>query len=248
MVIVPRLLRKLGITRRLPSPVEALPPDLSDGDCRIIRLVRPFTMTGVERLAALIQATRYLARQKIPGDIVECGVWRGGTMMAAALVLLEENDPRHIHLYDTFAGMPPPGAMDKDFDGVPAARQLADTPRGQGVWCACSLGEAKANLASTGFPSDRLHFVQGLVEDTIPAMCPGRLALARLDTDWYASTRHELEHLFPRLVSRGILIIDDYGHWQGARRATDEYFAERSGAIYLHRIDYTGRIGLKSAA
>jgi O-methyltransferase len=246
MAIISRLLRKLGFDGGLaPAAEETLPPDLSDADCRIIRLVRPFTMTSVERLAALLQATRYLARQRIPGDFVECGVWRGGSMMAAALALLEENDPRHIHLYDTFTGMPPPTAADRSFDGVAAARQLEQTPPGEGAWCACGLDEVKTNLASTGYPPERLHFIQGPVEETIPGTCPTHLALVRLDTDWYASTRHELDHLFPRLASRGILIIDDYGHWQGARQATDEYFAKHPNAIYLHRIDYTGRIGVK---
>ena len=232
--------------RKTPADAIALPPDIPAADAAIIRQVLPFTMTSVERLAALLHATRYLARHNIAGAIVECGVWRGGSMMAAALALLQENDNgRDLWLFDTFTGMTPPADVDRSFDGTPAAEQMRHTPKGEGVWCACDLADVQKNLASTGYPLERIRYVEGPVEKTIPEKAPAQIALLRLDTDWYASTRHELEHLFPRLAPRGILIIDDYGHWQGARQATDEYFAQYPGAIYLHRIDYTGRIGVK---
>jgi hypothetical protein len=100
-------------------------------------------------------------------------------------------------------------------------------------------------VLATGYPAERVHLVRGPVEETLPAAAPERLALLRLDTDWYASTRHELEHLYPRLVDGGVLIVDDYGHWQGARQAVDEYFAGTAPPPLLHRIDYTARIGVK---
>jgi O-methyltransferase len=247
MTLVPRLLRKLGLTRRrAASPPAAPPPDLAPADLDIIDRVRPFTMTSVERLAALIDATRFLARQRVPGAFAECGVWRGGSMMAAALTLLDEGEPRDLYLFDTYSGMTPPTGDDVSFDGVPAALQLARTPRGEGAWCAAGFDEVKANLAATGYPAELLHFVAGPVEETLPRQAPASLALLRLDTDWYGSTRHELLHLYPRLVRRGVLIIDDYGHWRGARHATDEYFAACPDPILLQRIDYTGRIGVKS--
>ena len=77
----------------------------------------------------------------------------------------------------------------------------------------------------------------------IPKYLPGEIALLRLDTDWYKSTQHELIHLYPLLVGSGVLIIDDYGHWQGAKKAVDEYFSDKK--ILLNRIDYTGRISIK---
>jgi hypothetical protein len=92
-----------------------------------------------------------------------------------------------------------------------------------------------------------MHFVKGKVEDTIPASTPDRIAILRLDTDWYASTRHELEHLYPLLAPGGVLIIDDYGHWEGCRQAVDEYFASRNLQVLLNRVDYTGRIAVKLA-
>jgi hypothetical protein len=101
------------------------------------------------------------------------------------------------------------------------------------------------NLAGTGYDLASVKFIKGKVEETIPAHAPARIALLRLDTDWYESTRHELAHLFPRLVPGGVLILDDYGHWQGSRRAVDEYMAEHGIPILLNRVDYTARIAVK---
>ena len=111
--------------------------------------------------------------------------------------------------------------------------------------CECAAGRSKKILYGTGYPSERIHFVPGKVEDTIPASAPESIALLRLDTDWYESTKHELVHLFPRLATSGVLIIDDYGHWRGSRLACDEYFEQNRVPILLNRIDFTGRIALK---
>ena len=100
-------------------------------------------------------------------------------------------------------------------------------------------------MNSTGYDEGMVHLVKGRVEETIPQHAPDSIALLRLDTDWYESTKHELERLFPRLSKHGILIIDDYGHWQGARRAVDEYFAGNKIPILLSRADYTGRVAVK---
>ena len=106
----------------------------------------------------------------------------------------------------------------------------------------------QANIRSTGYPEQRVHFIKGPVEQTIPVHPPvPAIALLRLDTDWYESTKHELEHLFPLLVRGGIMILDDYGHWQGARQAVDEYLERLPHSYYLHRIDYTGRLLVKHA-
>jgi hypothetical protein len=212
----------------------------------IIQRVRPFTMTSDARLLAVLDATRYLVRNRILGDFVECGVWKGGSMMAAALMLLAEGDvARRLFLYDTFAGMAPPTAEDRDHQGISAADQLRQHPPGTGIWCYAGLDEVRHNLASTGYPPGQCQFVVGKVEETIPQALPGEIALLRLDTDWYASTKHELEHLYPRLARRGVLIIDDYGHWRGSQQATDEYFAALGMFPLLHRIDYTGRMWIK---
>ncbi|MDE2082003.1 MAG: class I SAM-dependent methyltransferase [Burkholderiales bacterium] len=220
--------------------------DLDAADRAIVQRVAPYTLTGLERRASLIGAVDHLVRHRIEGDIVECGVWRGGSMMAVALALLARGDTaRHLYLYDTFEGMSEPGVADRSHTGEAAADQLARTARGQGVWCEAGLDDVQANLWATGYPREHIHFVQGKVEDTIPATLPGRIALLRLDTDWYESTRHELQHLYPRLQRHGVLLIDDYGHWQGARQAVDEYFAGHGPELFLHRVDYTARLLIK---
>jgi O-methyltransferase len=224
------------------SAEAALPVELTPADHQVLARVRTFTMTSPARLAALIKATRYVVTAGIPGDLVECGVWRGGSMMAVALTLLNMGvRDRMLYLYDTYEGMPPPGDSDVDMYGVPAAGQMdREIVKAASPWDA-----VKEAIESTGYPREQIRMVQGKVEDTIPGNVPEKIALLRLDTDWYESTRHELEHLFPRLQLHGPLIIDDYGHWQGARRAVDEYFARRP--ILLNFIDYTGRIGVKIA-
>jgi O-methyltransferase len=220
--------------------------DLAPADRALVLRVEPFTMTSLDRRASLLGAIDHVVRHGVAGDIVECGVWRGGSMMLAALALMARGDTsRDLWLYDTFEGMSAPGAEDRAASGESAAAQLARTPRGEGVWCEAGLADVRANLASTGYPQERIHFVEGKVEDTIPATLPARIALLRLDTDWYESTRHELRHLYPLLSRQGILLVDDYGYWQGARQAVDEYFAARPGPVYLHRVDNTARLVVK---
>lgn len=221
-------------------------PDLTTEEQAIIRRVSGLTYTGPARLAALLQAVEHIGRHRIPGDIVECGVWKGGSMAAAALQLLRLGDSqRTLWLYDTFSGMTEPTGHDVDLCGREATRLLHDPLHGETVACAAGLAEVQTNLSSTGYPPERIRCIPGPVERTIPAEAPGRIALLRLDTDWYESTRHELRHLYPRLEAGGILIIDDYGHWQGARKAVDEFLADQPHPLYLHRIDYTARCLVK---
>ena len=191
-------------------------------------------MTSEKRVNALIEAIEYLTKYQIPGAIVECGVWKGGSMMAAALALQDTN--RELYLYDTFEGMTDPTEVDKSFDGRTAIEQFSD------VRCYAGLEEVRTNMLSTGYPEDKIHFVIGRVEEMLQVTVPDTIALLRLDTDWYESTKCELENLYPRLVKGGILIIDDYGHWQGCKKAVDEYFTI---PIVLKQIDYTGRITTK---
>nr|WP_263975570.1 TylF/MycF family methyltransferase [Leptolyngbya sp. 7M] len=187
-----------------------------------------------------------MTRNRIPGAIAECGVWKGGSIMAAALTLLDEGDgERELYLYDTFDGMTKPTEEDISYDGVSAEEQLKNTPVGEGVWCVSKLEEVEANIKRTEYPWDKIHFITGKIEDTIPKQNPPQLAILRLDTDWYSSTKHELEHLFPLLNQGGFLIIDDYGHWEGARKAVDEFLDTLPVKYFLHRIDDTGRLLIK---
>ena len=171
-------------------------------------------------------------------------VWRGGSTMAAALTLQKENDIRDLYLFDTYAGMSAPTDSDVDHAGIPAmGRYVESAVGGQSQWCYASLEDVRANLAATGYPQDRCHFIKGDVLKTLPCEQPKEIAVLRLDTDWYESTLHELTHLYPKLSQRGIVIIDDYGHWQGCRKAVDEFFSKQGP--FLCRIDYTGVAGVK---
>lgn len=245
-----RIVRSLGldvVRHRKDSDLD-IAQDLDAATVETIRHVRPYTQTSPERIASLCEAVRYVVRAQIPGEIVECGVWRGGSMMAAARTLLEAGDKtRALYLYDTFEGMPAPGATDVTRAGIPASTLMREAPKDDpaSIWCVAPLESVKAAVLGVGYPGEKIHFVAGKVEDTIPLTVPERIALLRLDTDWYESTRHELQHLFPRLSKGGVLIIDDYGHWQGARRAVDEYIAGSGAKLLLNRIDYTGRIAVK---
>ena len=226
-----------------------MPPDFDPATAAVVQEVAPFTMTSPERIAALREAVIHVCRHGIAGAIVECGVWRGGSMMAVARTLLEIGARRDLVLFDTFAGMTRPESIDRDRGGTPAAVMLDREDMVHGAtWAFSPLDDVQANLRSTGYPADRIRFVSGDVADTLPREAPERIAILRLDTDWYASTRHELEQLYPRLAVGGVLIVDDYGHWEGARLAVDEFLERTAAPILLHRIDYTGRIGVKPAA
>ncbi len=227
-----------------PPPPHRLELDPAYAD--IIARVKPFTMTSCERIASLVDAVRHVTQTNIPGAIVECGVWRGGSMMAAALALLEAGDERDLYLFDTFAGMTAPTERDVDHRGDMAEEMYrASLADDHSAWCHASLDDVRANLLSTGYPAERRHFIKGDVLETIPASAPESIAVLRLDTDWYESTKHEMAHLYPRLAPGGILIVDDYGHWNGCRQAVDEYFGPTRP--FMFPIDYTARALVKGA-
>jgi hypothetical protein len=224
------------------SPFEAILPEVSAADLQLLKDVRQFTATSPERMFALLNAVRYIVANDIPGDIVECGVWRGGSMMLVAKALLQLNQAhRHLHLYDTYAGMTAPTDKESPQDMFQASKKEGEVVH----WVYASLEEVQENMRSTGYPMDKIHFVKGPVETTIPAHIPERISLLRLDTDFYDSSKHEMTHLFPRLVSSGVIILDDFGHWEGQRIAVEEYIAENKIKLLLNRIDYTGRIAVK---
>jgi O-methyltransferase len=205
--------------------------------------MKPYTMVEKERCYALYQSVLYILQNNIPGHFVECGVWKGGSAMLIAFVLLQRGiSDRKIYLYDTFEGMAKPGEMDGPHEKAEwESMQVTETLN---KMCYAPVEEVKTNLAKTGYPADNILWVKGKVEETIPGTIPQYIALLRLDTDWYESTKHELVHLYPLLSAKGVLIIDDYGAWQGARKAVDEYLTKQ-GAAFLHRIDWTGRLLIK---
>ncbi len=180
-----------------------------------IEAVKPYTKTSQARLEAMAAALKRIDELKISGDVVECGVWRGGNIILARMLAPE----RVCWLYDTFTGMHNPGRYD-------ITRKGSRIDVGKS---AVALDAVVANLAETGtLDLNKLRFVSGPVESTLRGSdLPQQIALLRLDTDWYQSTKVELEVLWPRVSKEGVMIVDDYWHWQGARKAVDEFFYGR---------------------
>jgi len=157
---------------------------------------------------------------------------------------------RNFFLFDTFEGMTEPTESDIEISSGRFAwdlmKKIADRSLKDSVWCYASYEEVSSNFRSFDIDSSVLKFIKGDVAKSLKdeKNLPSEIAVLRLDTDFYESTKIELETLYPRLVSGGILILDDYGHWNGARRAVDEYFASNKRP-FLAWSDYSGRIGIK---
>jgi len=235
-MLADRILNRIAFMRGY-QLTPRIPPDMDDAFRSHHQVCSPFTMTSAERLWALSQAVRHVTVTAVPGDFVECGVWRGGSTMLAASTLLDLGEShRELWLYDTFAGMSEPSEVD---GGAAHDTWASGQQAHHNEYAFSPLDEVRAVMSRSSYPPDLFSFVKGKVEETIPATVPDAIALLRIDTDWYESTLHELTHLWPRLSSGGVLIIDDYGHMAGAKKAVDEFFASRP--VLLHRIDYTGR-------
>jgi len=200
-----------------------------------LNIVRGYTMTSVERINALYDSLEYIRENDIEGDFIECGVWRGGNILGimSYLDFYQMND-RMVWLYDTFKGMTPPEDVDVDIHGHKAEKILSS------VMCISSLEEVKKNLSACKFPN--VKFVVGDILETLNAgkNIPKHIALLRLDTDWYQSTKKEMDVLYPLLSKQGVLIVDDYGHWKGSKKAVDEYFENANQKPNIEPIDYTG--------
>jgi O-methyltransferase len=214
--------------------------DITQEEWEYIDRVLPYTMTNEERLVTLLRACKYVLENDIDGSFVECGVWKGGSSLLIANFLNNNNaNNRKLYMYDTFEGMSAPTENDVQYDGQFAGDMLK---RGE-VICYSSFDEVVNTMRNSAFTN--YEMIKGKVEDTIPNTLPQKIALLRLDTDWYESTKHELVHLFPLVEKGGIVIIDDYGWWEGAKKAVDEYILENNIKIFLSRVDYTCRVAVK---
>lgn len=185
-----------------------------------------------------VTALQYVLAHNLAGDLVECGVYQGDKPILWCRYLLERQTHRNVYLYDTFAGMTKPEPTvdhktDGSLNGTATLARYHQRNRGR-RWHACSLQTVKRNLQATGYPVQYLHYVKGDVCTTLPGNRHGQIAILRLDTDWYHSTRCALQHLYPKVVAGGVVIVDDYGTWRGQQRAVDEYLA-------AHRIDVSFR-------
>ena len=248
--ILKRLLKNLAkragyqlVNLKQPVTEGLYPPDFGQQDVEIVLKVRDFSMSTPERIFCLMRAVEYVCANKIPGSIVECGVWRGGSMMTVALTLMRAGlTDRDLFLFDTFQGMTQPSDADGEWEKQMWSKNQTAT---HNKWAFSPIDEVKGNMGGTGYPPDRIHYVVGKVEETIPDSAPESISILRLDTDWYESTKHELIHLYPRMSRGGVLIIDDYGAFQGARKAVDEFVQENGLCLLLNRIDRDSRIAVK---
>jgi hypothetical protein len=236
--------------------------DITPEEHALIADLRPLAATSLESLVSTLRAVQYLVDAGIPGALLECGVFNGAQVAVMLRVLLRNGiTDREVYAYDTFNGMPEPDeedicvqvgeSVDAPPPGTPARviwSALRNRDGSGSQWVHSPKDRVATLLGSTGYPMGRVHLVEGLVEYTLPEQAPERIALMRLDTDFYKSTRHELETLYPRLAHGGILILDDYGAFTGSRRATDSFFAERGCGVFLARVDPTVRIAVKAFA
>ena len=252
--LVRRFLRSRGY-ELIPSTAYkqgmALPVELDASDARLIEVIiqQSLTMVSPIRLATTLKACRYVVESGLEGDFVECGVWRGGNGILAKAVFESLKSEKQVYMFDTFTGMTAPEERDFDlWSGESALSTFLSNDRGEhNEWCYASLEEVRQNCAQWGLDLKGIKFIKGDVLTTLnnPINKPKCISILRLDTDWYSSTKKELEELFPILVSGGILLIDDYGHWKGARQAVDEYFRNHNISQLLIRVDYTCRVMIK---
>ena len=234
------------ITNNANKPVE-----LNYDENKIIDYVRAnnLSMCTTLNLQQTAIACKYIVMNKIPGDFVECGVYKGGNALIAAKIFDLYKTNKKVYLFDTFTGMSEPTEYDLRTSDKSSAlkKYLSLRHKDHTDWAYASIKEVKDNFKKANLLKDNVIFVEGKVESTLDQVSniPNTISFLRLDTDWYESTKKELEVLYNKIVSGGILVIDDYGHFDGARKAVDEYFKKHSPPPFLSIIDNSARIGVK---
>ena len=222
--------------------------DFSPAEKVLCAEARHVSLTTPQAVVSLSRAVRHVVNRKIPGAIAECGVFKGGSIVVIlrTLLMIGASD-RDVFLFDTFEGMPAPEDKDVYYTGDRASTlfKFFGGNNTNSNWVRADLDSVRERVLATGYPKERIHFVKGMVEDTLPQYAPEQIALLRLDTDFYKSTKHELAHLYPRIARGGFLILDDYGVFRGAQQAADEYFEEHDVDMFLTRVDEAVRLGVK---
>jgi hypothetical protein len=225
-------------------------PEASLSEIKLMNMCSKYSMTGYDRLFFLIKAINYVRLNNVSGDFVECGVWKGGNLILFQKMISKFNLKKKIYAFDTFEGMTQPLEIDRMLNNGPWAKdlmiqELKDKNK-TNIHCYSPLNEVMNNFKKNTLNKKNLICIKGPVERTlvINNNLPKKISILRLDTDFYESTKIELEVLFPLLENNGILIIDDYGCWQGAKKAVDEYFLNKKFTMF--KIDITGRFIIKN--
>ncbi len=248
--LIKKIINSAGFEIKRKSSRGTYPVELNDKDIQIIDYImsKNITMIGLPRLIANVMSAKYVIKNKLEGDFLECGVWRGGSTLAVKMIFEEYHWDAKVWLFDTFKGMTKPNKFDNLHNGENAKIHYDKFDKGDyNAWCYASVEDVKQVFMEAKVNMNQCEFIKGDVMKTLPQHIDKikHLSLLRLDTDWYESTKIEIEMLYPKLVSKGILIIDDFGFWEGARKAIEEYFDQQNHYPYLHHIDHSGRICLK---
>jgi len=244
------LIGVFGLEIKRKEKIEEFPIELSKPEQELVKKIfdMKYTMTPINNLFATALACKYIIKNNIPGDFVECGTYRGGHALLATSLFNMYKQPRKVYMYDTFDGMTDPEGIDVEFNTGLAASEYFNLNKSsiKNSWCAASLEEVKTNFEKMHLLSKNVVFVKGDVGITLKENknLPEQISILRLDTDWYKSTKIELETLYPRLVKTGILIIDDYGWWKGSKMAADEFFGD--SVPFMSYIDQGARISVKN--
>ena len=213
---------------------------------KLVNLSSRYSMTGKARMYFLSQAILNVKKNNLEGDFVECGVWQGGNILLYDLLNKHYNLKKLIFAYDTFEGMPTPKKIDINYSETSAHKLMKITEKINGknnVHSFADLNLVKKNILKYS-NLNSIRFIEGKVEKTLlnEENLPKKISILRLDTDFYNSTKKELEILYPRLVSGGVCVLDDYGYWKGQRKAVDEYFGDQK---WLHIVDQSCRYLIK---
>ena len=222
-------------------------PEANDREQSIMSTALKYSMGTKPRMWSLIQSIKHIKNHDIDGDIVECGVWKGGNIICASLMCDLLKMDRTLWAYDTYEGMSEPEDIDICLVNQTSAKPQYEANQKENIntWCYSSFEEVRQNFKKELTNIEHIKMIKGSVEETLDDdnNIPQSISILRLDTDWYQSTKKELDVLYPKLKSGGVLIIDDYGHWKGSRQAVDEYFQNKT--IWLHRVDYACRLHIK---
>jgi O-methyltransferase len=200
---------------------------------RAFRVAAANSLCDPARLWGLRAVAGRVAQRRIPGHVVECGVYRGGSAIILAERLLRGSPGREMWLFDVFTGMPAPGSRDP-------AEAWGDVGK-----FVSSPEIVRDNLAAAAIATDRVHIVPGLYEETVRDFRPPPIAFLHLDCDWYDPVRLCLDTFYDAVSPGGVIVLDDYGFWSGCRKAVDEFVARRCPGTPLVAIDSTSHYFIK---
>ena len=218
--------------------------EVNNYEKKLINKCLQYSMTNFERMWSLIQSFHHVRQESLVGDFVECGVWKGGNIILLKKLIEKFNMKKNIYGFDTFEGMVEPSFYDVNYNNKSAKKMFDEHKKNEIGFAMCSLDDVKRNIKKNT-KTDNIFLFKGKVEDTLKnkRKLPKKISILRLDTDFYESTKIELEILFPRLVKGGVLIVDDYGFWKGAKKAVDEYFCDYRQ--FMHYVDHSCRLLIK---